>query len=312
MNTLREAVNDYLAMRRGLGFKLCKAGTSLLDFVSFLEQQGVSHISTRLALAWAQQPASAQPAHWAQRLSFVRGFALYRSASDERTEIPPTALLSYQPKRARPYFYTDDDVIRILEEALHLSRSTPFKRRTYHCLIGLLVVSGMRIGEVINLKMENVDLTTGVLTVEGSKFGKSRLIPLHASTQLVLAKYISCRKKFLKLRSANHLFVSNLGNRLDAAQVRRAFYVISRRLGLRGQKSSTGPRLHDFRHLFARNTLLRWYQNGENVEALLPVLSTFLGHVHVADTYWYLTSCPELMGAAAKKLENWWEVKHDK
>lgn len=309
MNSLREALNDYLTMRRGLGFKLRDAGDSLLEFISYLEQQEVSYISTRLALAWAQQPASAQPAHWARRLSHVRGFALYRSATDERTEIPPNALLPYQPKRARPYFYTDDDVLRILKGALNLSRSTPFKRRSYHCLIGLLVVSGMRIGEVINLKVANVDLAAGVLTVEGAKFGKSRLIPLHPSTQRVLAKYLSCRKKFLNGRSAIHLFVSNLGNRLDVAQVRRAFYVISKKIGLRAQKSSTGPRLHDFRHLFARNTLLRWHQNGENVEALLPVLSTFLGHVHVADTYWYLTSCPELMGATAKRLENWWEVK---
>lgn len=153
----------------------------------------------------------------------------------------------------------------------------------------LLVVSGMRLGEVLNLKLENVDLLAAVLTIEGSKFGKSRLIPVHPSTKGVLTDYISCRKRFLKGRSAVYLFVCN---RLDAGQVRRAFYVISRKIGIRGKNSSTGPRLHDFRHLFARNTLLRWHQNGENVEALLPFLSTFLGHVHVADTYWYLTATP--------------------
>jgi len=309
MNTLREAVKDYLAMRRNLGFKLRYAGTALLGFVSFLEQQGASHISTRLALEWAQKPDSASPAHWARRLSVVRGFARYRMASDERTEIPSNALLPYRPKRARPYLYTDNETSQLLEAALNLPRTTHFKRRTYYCLLGLLAVSGMRIGEVLGLKIANVDLSAGVLTIEDGKFGKSRLVPLHDSTLKVLAEYMSHRSQFLNGQPADHFFVSNLRNRLDGGQIRRMFYTLSRRVGLRGQNSSSGPRLHDFRHVFAIKTLLRWYQGGENVEARLPVLSTFLGHVHVADTYWYLTACPELMGEAVKCLENWWEVK---
>ncbi len=309
MNSLTESLRNYLTMRRGLGFKLHDDEKALLDFVSFLEQKNVSFITINLALEWAQKPIKCKPAYWAARLRYVRGFARYRSAEDERTEIPVNELLPYAPKRARPYLYSDEEVRQLLQAALDYSRTTLFKRHTYYCLLGLLAVTGMRISEALGLKLKNVDLKAGVLTVEGSKFGKSRLIPLHASTQKVLASFILRRRRFLKGQKSDYFFVSNLGNRLDKGQVSRAFYALSRKTGLRGKNSSSGPRLHDFRHVFAVKTLIRWYQSGENVEARLPILSTFLGHVHVADTYWYLTACPELMGGAAKRLEAWWEVK---
>lgn len=309
MNTLRESVEDYLAMRRGLGFKLRDAGKGLLDFASFLEQRGTTYITTSLALEWAQQPSSAQPAHWAQRLSYVRGFARYRSAIDPRTEIPSSGLLPYCPGRARPYLYTDEEINRLLEAALKLPPADGLWRWTYHCLLGLLAVSGLRISEAIGLKPEEVDLSEGVLTVRGAKLGKSRLVPLHDSTQRVLADYKLRRDAFLVERPASYFFISKLGKRLDGAEVRRTFYQLSRQIGLRGPDSSSGPRLHDFRHRFAVETLLQWYRAGEDVERRLPVLSTYLGHVHVSGTYWYLTACPELMGQAVRRLEQRWEVQ---
>ena len=309
MNTLREAVTDYLAMRRSLGFKLRVAGIRLFDFVSFLEKKGACHITISLALEWAQLPSSVQPQEWAQRLSFVRGFARYRSATDSRTEIPPNALLPYRAKRARPYLYTDQEVEQLLKAALNLYRPNGLKRWTYYCLLGLLAVSGLRISEAMGLKTEDVDLNNGVLTVRVTKFGKSRLVPLHTSTQQVLSDYKLRRDQFLNGRPASYFFSSERGTRLDEWDVRRTFYLLSRQIGLRGLDSSYGPRLHDFRHRFATETLLQWYRNGENVESRLPVLSTYLGHVNVSDTYWYLTACPELMGLAVKRLEQRWEVK---
>jgi integrase/recombinase XerD len=309
MNSLKEALENYLTMRRNLGFKLHEHGAALSDFVSFLEQKGASHITTNLALEWAQKPIACRPAYWASRLRYVRGFASYRSASDNRTEIPASGLLPYRPQRARPYLYTDNEIQQLLEAALNYSRTTVFKRQTYYCLLGLLAVTGMRISEVLALKLKNVDLKAGVLTVEGSKFGKSRLIPLHVSTQKRLAAFILRRRRFLKGQKSEYFFVSNLGNRLDKGQIARVFYTLSRQVGLRGKTSSFGPRLHDFRHAMATKVLRQWYQNGENVEARLPILSTFLGHVHVSDTYWYLTACPDLMGEVVSRLESWWEVK---
>lgn len=309
MNTLREAVADYLALRRSLGFNLRDAGIGLMDFVSFLDQRGACHITTPLALEWAQLPSSTHPAEWTRRLSYVRGFARHRSATDARTEIPPAGLLVHRPARARPYLYTDEEIERLLTAAQQLTPGGGLQGWTYYCLLGLLSVAGLRISEALGLKLEDVDLREGILTVRGTKFGKSRLVPLHSSTQQVLCDYKLRRDRFLAGRDADYFFISRKGTRLDGARVRHTFYRLSRQTGLRRPGSSHGPRLHDFRHRFAVETLLRWYRGGEDVERRLPVLSTYLGHVHVADTYWYLTACPELMGLAVKRLEQRWEVK---
>src|SRR5258707_8896079 len=154
MNTLLEAVGEYLEMRRRLGFKLQEAGKGLIDFVTFLEQHNAFYITQASALAWAQQPSNVQPAHWARRLSFVREFARYRSATDPRTQIPLQGLLPFQPQRAQPYFYTDAEIQNLLRAALKLPGSNGVLRPwTYHVLFGLLSVSGMRLGEVCNLEL---------------------------------------------------------------------------------------------------------------------------------------------------------------
>jgi len=203
--------------------------------------------------------------------------------------------------------YTEEEVQDLLKAALNLSSPDPLGRWTYHCLFGLLAVSGLRINEALGLKLDDVDLRQGILTVQGTKFGKSRLVPLATSTKRVLSRYKSRREQVLAGRPALHFFVSKRGKRLYDSQVRLTFYALSRQIGLRGPADSRGPRLHDFRHRFAVQTLLGWYRAGEDVERRLPVLSTFLGHVHVSDTYWYLTACPELMGLAVKRLEKRWE-----
>lgn len=305
MNTLRESVQDYLAMRRSLGFKLRDAGVGLQDFVTFMEQRHASHITTSRALKWAQKP-TLRPTEWARRLSFVRGFARYRCAIDPRTQVPPDGLLPYRPRRAQPYLYTSEEIRHLLQAALNLSSTAVLRPWTYHGLLGLLSVSGLRISEALNLEVADVDLNEGILTIRNAKFGKSRLLPLHCSTQQVLADYLARRGRFLAGRSASYLFITGRGNRLDGGDVRRTFYAMSRQIGLRGPTASHGPRLHDFRHRFAVETLLQWYRSGEDVERRLPLLSTYLGHVHPGDTYWYLSLCPELMGLAVKLLEHHW------
>jgi len=310
MNTLRQAVQEYLSLRRGLGFKLQEAGKQLLDFVTFMEQQRASYVTQALALAWAQQPTNVQPAHWAQRLSVVRGFARHRSATDSRTQIPAPGLLPFRPKRARPYLYSDDEIRSLLRAALDMPcryERGELRPWTYHCLFGLLSVSGLRLGEARNLKLQDVDLEAALLTVRGAKFGKSRLVPLHASTCNVLADYIARRNRHWRARPvSSYLFVSSWGNRLDNADIHRTFYALSRQIGLRGLADSHGPRLHDMRHRFATNTLVRWYRSNQDPERRLPILSAYLGHVHVADTQWYLSGSPELMREAMRRLESRW------
>ena len=311
MNTLRQAVQEYLSLRRGLGFKLQDAGKGLFDFVTFMEQQHATTVTQALALTWAQQPLNVQPAHWAQRLSFVRGFARHRSATDPCTQIPPHGLLPFQPKRARPYLYSGDEIRRLLQAALnmpyHYERNA-LRPWAFHCLFGLLSVSGLRLGEARNIELQDVDLKAAVLTIRGAKYGKSRLVPLHASTCKVLADYISRRQRhWAKRPVSSYLFVSNEGNRLDGGEIHRTFYALSRQIGLRGEADSHGPRIHDMRHVFATNTLVHWYQTDQDPERLLPILSAYLGHVHVADTQWYLSGSPELMHEAMRRLEHCWE-----
>lgn len=306
MNTLREAVQHYLTMRRALGFKLLLAGNALSDFVTFMEKRRAVHITVRLALQWAQQPPNAQRATWAARVGYVRGFARYYSAIDPRTQIPPCELMPYRPRRAQPYLYSRTEISDLLRAALTLSDGSGLRPWTYYCFLGLLSVSGLRLGEALDLKLEDVDLDEGVLTVRG-KLDKMRLVPLHGSTRKVLADYIARRERILAGRLAPCLFVSSTGCRLHRVDVYRTFHALSRQIGLRSPTDRRGPRLHDFRHRTASEILLSWYRNGEDVERRLPLLSTFLGHVHPSDTYWYLSLCPELMGVAAKLLEHHWQ-----
>ena len=307
MNTLRQSAREYLAMRRSLGFKLQRPAAQLFDFITFMERYRASYITVPLALAWAKQPADAQPATWAQRLSYVRIFARYRSATDPRTQVPPPDLLPYRPKRARPYLYSNREIRDLLRAALRLQHHS-LQPWTFYCLLGLLSVSGMRVGEAQNLRLQDLDLKAGVLTVRNAKFGKDRLVPLHASTCRVLSRYLAQRQRaFVNGAPSDYLFVSARGNRLDGKCLRRIFYRLSHQVGLRAPCDRHGPRLHDLRHRFASHTLLRWYRSGVDPEHRLPVLSAYLGHAHWSDTYWYLSAFPELMREAMARLERRWE-----
>lgn len=311
MTTLRSAVREYLALRRSLGFTLHEAGKGLLAFVTFMEQHRASHITTPLALTWAQQPANVHPAYWAQRLSFVRGFAQYRSATDPRTQIPAQGLLPFRSKRARPYLYSEAEIRNLLRAALHMPcryERGALRPWVYHCLLGLLSVSGLRLGEARNLALHDVDLKAAVLTIRGAKFGKTRLVPVHASACTVLADYLRRRTRHWGQRPvSSFVFVSSRGHRLDGGDIHRTFYKLSRQIGLRGASDRHGPRLHDLRHRFATHTLVHWYRSHQDPERKLPLLSAYLGHVHVADTQWYLSGSPELMREAMRRLEHRWE-----
>lgn len=309
MSPLSQAVEDYLALRRGLGFKLREYGVCLHDFVSFLRHRGAEHITSAMAVEYASSRDHEKPVSWARRLTIIRGFAEYRSAADPTTEVPHLRLLPFRSKRARPYLYSEVEIKRLLKAALTMVSPHPLRQRTYCCLFGLLAVTGMRLGEALRLQPQDVDLAQGLLTIRKTKFDKSRLVPLHPSTCSVLRAYVRLRDETYarRRRPVTFFFATIHGTRLNNSGVNLVFRDLSREIGLRQRGGGPGPRLHDFRHRFAVETLLRWYRSGEEVTRRMPILSTYLGHGNVTGTYWYLTNTPELMAAAGTLLEARWK-----
>jgi integrase/recombinase XerD len=309
MNALRVAMNEYLELRRGLGFKLINHEPCLREFVAFMERQKTTWITTALAVQFALLNPQQQPKAKAARYSTVRGFARYRVGAEPATEIPPAGVVRSRSQRARPYLYLDEEVSRLLAAARNLSATYDLRPWTYYCFFGLLAVTGMRLSEALNLACEDIDWKEGLLTIRRTKFGKSRLVPLHASTVKVLAEYAKHRARFFtqgRRRMIPQFFVTKFGTPLRERSVYWVFWALSRQIGLRDGAAGHRPRLHDFRHRFAVTTLLRWYRAGERVDCRLPELSTYLGHVQVADTYWYLSCTPELMAAAGNRMERRW------
>ena len=236
----------------------------------------------------------------------VRLFAEYRRAADPRTEVPSTKLLPDAYHRKSPYIYTDEQVVSLLQAARGLPSTVPstpgLRAQTYGTLIGLLSVTGMRISEALALQREDVDFEQAVLTVRGTKFGKTRLVPVHKSTQDALLRYAHFRDHIYPRPKTQSFFISERGTGLGYWGVRSTFVRLSREIGLRGPSDSLGPRMHDFRHRLAVHTLIRWYTEDVDVERHIQELSTFLGHVKVSDTYWYLSAVPELLQLAAERV----------
>ncbi len=308
MSELRQALENYLAIRRRLGADLQSSAYELRRFVTFMESEEATHITTELALHWLQQ-SDVQAAVANQRLGMVRGFATWHHATDPRTEIPPQGLLPGRFRRSRPYIYRDDEIEQILQAAQELSSPMGLRAFTYSTLFGLLVVTGMRVSEAVGLDRADVDLHDGILTIQRSKCGKSRLVPLHDSTRKALHTYASKRDELVPARDQG-FFLSEAGTRVTGCSTRDTFALVSQQIGLRplsrgtkhGPRHGRGPRLHDLRHRFAVRTLINWYREGRDVERDLPKLATYLGHTHVTDTYWYLEAVPELLQLATERL----------
>jgi len=303
MSPLRTALDEYLALRRSLGFKLRLAGRLLERFVEFADNRGAEFISCELAVQWATEPADAQPAQWANRLGMVRRFAQYHLATEPRTEVPSADLLPYRYRRVTPYIYSDTEVRCLLRASATLPSALGLRAATYTTLFGLYASAGLRTNEALRLDRDDIDLAQGVLRIRGSKFGKSRCLPVHRSTQRALAQYAAARDRVYSRPNTPGFFISERGTRISEWSLRYTFVKLSRQIGLRAATDAHGPRIHDFRHRFAVNTLRDWYRAEIDVERHLPRLSTYLGHVHVTDTYWYLTATPELMQLANRKLQ---------
>lgn len=301
MSTMRQAAEDYVALRRAMGFKLEKPGRLVLQFADHLDRLGTQQLTIDAALAWARQPTHADPSWWAYRLSAVRGFAAYLLPRLPGTQVPPADLLPLRTTRATPYLYSAEDVAALLRAARRLP--TPLVAATYETLIGLLAVTGLRVGEAISLDRADIDLPAGMLTVVNGKFGKSRQVPLHPSTVERLRAYAAPRDELVPALKSTTFFLSTAGTRLSDCRVESTFRGLVRAAGLQPRSARCRPRLHDLRHSFAVNTVLDWYRDGGDVQARMPLLSTYLGHVGPSATYWYLSTAPELMALACARLE---------
>ena len=309
MTTLREGVAEYLELRRSLGFRLKKDELYLRDFAGFMERRHATHITAKLAVQWVRQSASSDLNYLAGRLRAVRSFAHYRILSDPRTEIPATDLLPRRRITFQPYIFSQEDISRILAGSLRQwGGATRFYCLGRYTIYGLISVTGMRVGEVLRLDLDDVDLDQGVITIRNTKFGKSRLVPVHETTRVALQRYRKERDAFLAGRTVKAFFISTHGRRVAHTALDRAFLRLTRRLGLRGPSASSGPRLHDLRHTMAVEVLRRCYSTGADPERRLPTLSTYLGHTQLTYTYWYLHQNPGLMAEAVARLQHRWEA----
>jgi integrase/recombinase XerD len=302
---LAKALDDYLALRRALGFKLRVTARELPRFVRFIEREGATFITTGLALRWAQENPQASAVTHSDRLGMVRRFAAWRSSEDPRTEVPPARLLPRRYQRPAPYIYRDEEVASIVSSAASLPSRSGLRGLTFSTLFGLLAVTGMRLGEAVALDRSDVDLDTATLTIREGKLGKSRVVPIHSTTKDILRHYADRRDAILTGGSAPAFFVSERRRPVSASAAEGNFIRVARTVGLRSPaidgRRGHGPRLHDLRHRFAVSTLVHWYRAGADVDREIPKLATYLGHNGPAEVYWYLQAVPELLELATER-----------
>jgi integrase/recombinase XerD len=300
MSALRESLADYLRIRRALGYKLAGAEQNLDRYLDYLQQRGERTISIENAVAFAR--VSPCPTVWPRRLTEVRGFARYMHAIDPAHQLLPADLLPRQPRRIVPYLYSKQEITALMNAAGALRE--PLRAATFSTLIGLLAVTGMRAGEAIGLDISDLDLQAGLLLIREAKFGKSRQLPLHASTVAALGEYLRLRGAYRPNPEPDAVFISLSGRRLRHSSFNHQFRQLTAAVGVHARSERCRPRPHDLRHSFAVNTLLDWYRAGVDVAVKMPLLSTYLGHDNPKHTYWYLQAAPELMSLAAARLES--------
>lgn len=302
MKALREELVDYLALRRSMGFKLRRAEKLLGQFIVYCESIGADAVTIEIALCWATLPETASASWVCHRLGVVRAFSRYLALVDERNQVVPTDLVPRRPSRATPFLYSEEQVLAMINAARTFR--SPVRQATFATIVGLLWATGMRIGEVLGLDQADVDLKRGVLTVRDSKFGKTRELPLHPSTTTALARYAKRRAGWFPSEATDAFFVSAAGTRVMYCNFHLGFKELISRAGIAARSRSCRPRPHDLRHAFAVRTLIGWYRDGADVEANMAKLSTYMGHVVPANTYWYLSAAPELLALAARHLES--------
>jgi integrase/recombinase XerD len=300
MTLLEGRLEDYLQVRRALGYQLVREEQWLRQLANYLQAEGSERLTSELMIAWARQPVNAQPNHWGQRLGCARKFARYLQTLDPGTEIPPTGVFPSSRRRPMPFLWSAEQITTLLQQAGRLRPE--LRARTSQTLLGLLAVTGMRIGEAVGLaRAGDVDLDTAVITIRHAKFDRPRLVPLHPTVSVALREYALDRDRLCPQPRSSTFFVSSRGGSLGRSSIEETLRELTTAMGIR--TATAHPRPHDLRHSFAVHTLIRWMRDGGSVDARMTELSTYLGHVSPAGTYWYLTAVPELLELAADRLQ---------
>lgn len=298
--TMTSRVERYIDHRLSLGFQM-KTGSHLLrNFARYAD--GLGHcgpLTFELAVTWAKQPAGGSVMYLARRLDLIRRFAMHQILFEPQTEIPPAGFLGSTNSRMKPHIYSDEEFSMLIAGAKKLSGARRLRPKSYVTLLCLLVCTGMRIAEALKLTRDDVDLRQGVLTVRETKFHKSRLVPLHLSTTEALREYVRFRDGCHPVPQSKAFFLTDNGTSLTYRAVEATFQRLRRRLGW----SSKAPRIYDLRHSFICRRLLAWYKEGADVNHGIYALSTYVGHVKVTHTYWYVTGIPELLDVVAQRFE---------
>ncbi len=308
VSTMVSLVEQYLAARRQMGFTLGIAGKQLLAFARFADEAGHhGPLTTELMARWAQSAHRATPLTAARRLEVLRPFAKYRSQFEEATEVIPRMFFGPAHRRVVPHIYTEQEIKALLTATDHLLPAGGLRPLTYRTLFGLLAATGLRISEALHLTPRDVDLEHELLTVRESKFRKSRLVPLHSTTAAALGRYIAARQRKVQRQEVAAFFVSDWGEPLVDRTVHNTFEKLRARLGWVARGGHASPRIHDIRHSFICGVLLRSYRQQQPIDKMIDALATYVGHVKVSDTYWYVTATPELMSVAAQRFAHFAE-----
>lgn len=298
-------VDEYLAARRGLGFGLETDEGVLRDFARHAERIGHSGpVTIELAVQWARSSSrSRKPVQAARRLAIVRQFARYRALVDPATEVPPVGLLGpILRRRSTPHIYTEAEIAALLQQARRLRPRGGLRPATYVTFFALLASTGLRLSEARRLTTDDADLVDGILTIRETKFRKSRLVPLHPTTTRALRRYADRRDTYAAPRS-EYFFRTERSPRLSLSAVETTFRELRQRLDWTAQGRTTQPRIHGLRHTFVVRRLLRWRQEGADVDRKILALATYLGHTGVTHTYWYCTAVPELLASTGQRFE---------
>lgn len=296
-------VEAYLAYRRRHGFELSIDATQLRSFALFADELVIEdHLTVALAMAWAKASQRATPLTWARRIEILRGFARFCLREDPATEIPPRGLFGPAHRRLVPHIYTEAELCALLEASDGLAPTGGLRSATCRCVFGLLAAAGLRISEALTLTMADVDLHNGVLLIREAKFHQQRLVPLHPSVTYSLRAYARRRDQLVPRPCCDRFFLRDDGSGANQAGIRYALQALCQQLDLQPRGDYPRHRLHDMRHTFIVRSILRFYERGVDIDSAMLVLSTYVGHAKVSDTYWYVTGIPELMAIAAERF----------
>lgn len=307
---LQARIKQYLVERRHLGFKSRTMGYALARLSRYAAKVGhCGPLTIDLMTDWARQAKGGHGsrATAARQLGLLRPFTRWLQQFEPSTDVPTDAVFGPVPGRMTPHVYREGEIVDLMSAAAKLGPVGGLRCKVVQTLFGLMACTGLRISEALALRDADVDMKSGVLTIHLSKFGKSRLVPLHPSAVTALLHYRKQRDRHVQPSAETPFFVSTrgrlLGKPVGDRQIRRIFEQLRRQLGWVDRGAHGHPRVHDLRHSFAVRRLVLWHEQGEDIDQKMLALSTYLGHARISNTYWYLTGVPELMSLAAKRFE---------